>query len=106
MERDCRVVAKTSWRREDLPPYSLATHGITQAAYTSAGRKRRAHHARRPSRAVSRLPKVTKARSETPKSAKESQISSAATGTNRALVTIAAITTICGRERNTRRMRG
>src|SRR3989442_265693 len=49
MERDCRVVAKTSWRREDLPPYSLALHGITQAAYTSAGRKRRAHHAKRPS---------------------------------------------------------
>jgi oligoribonuclease len=47
---------------------------------------------------------VTTARSETPKSAKESQISSAPTGTNSALVTIAAITTICGRERNTRRM--
>src|SRR5216683_401455 len=73
---------------EDLPPYSLALQGITQAAYTSAGRKRRAHHAKRPSRAVSRLPKVTKARSETPKSAKESQSSSAPTGTNSALVTI------------------
>ena len=36
--------------------------------------------------------------------AKESQISSAPTGTNSVLVTIAAITTICGRERNTRRM--
>jgi len=74
--------------------YFLASHGIMLALYASAGTKRTDHHTTRPSKAVSASPNVIKDRSETPRSANESKARIATIGTKRAVVTIAAITTI------------
>jgi len=77
-----------------LLPYFFASHGIMHALYAAAGTRRTDHHTTRPSKAVSASPNVTKDRSGTPKSTNDRKVRIARIGTMRAVVTIAAITTI------------
>jgi hypothetical protein len=88
-----------------LLPYFLASHGIMNTLYATAGTKRTNHHTTRPSKAASASPNVTKDRSGTPKSTNDRKARIAMIGTKTAVVTMPAMTNILGRDRRTKRMR-